>query len=57
VFDDPVVGQQDMRDNPAHCMAVSPIQLDRVDAQEIRDQLLEMFSEARYLNDLFTMAL
>lgn len=56
LFDDPVIGEPAMRDNPAHCMAVSPIELDRVDAQEIRDNLLTIFAVAHYLNDLFEAA-
>lgn len=56
LFDDPVFNEHDTRDNPAHCMAVSPIVIEKVDAQEIRDNLMTIFSEARYLNDLWPAA-
>jgi len=56
VFDDPVINDPDLRDNPAHCMAVSPVTIQPEDAQEVRDHLLTIFSEARYLSDLWQTA-
>jgi hypothetical protein len=56
VFDDPVANEPNERDNPAHCMAVAPTQIERVDAQEIRFELMRIFSEARYLNELWQQA-
>lgn len=53
VFDDPVLNDPKLRDNPAHCMAVSPREIDKADAQEIRFHLLKLFAEAKYLNDLW----
>lgn len=52
LFDDPVENDPGRRDNPAHCMAVSPLPLERVDAQEIRDDLMEIFREVRYLHEM-----
>lgn len=55
LFDDPVKDEPELRDNPAHCMALSPAPIDRVQAQEIRDHLLEIFCEVNYLNVLWEM--
>lgn len=52
LFDDPVANDEGRRDNPAHCMAVSPRPLERVDAQEIRDDLMTLFREVRYLHEM-----
>ncbi|RYF40069.1 MAG: hypothetical protein EOO38_22420 [Cytophagaceae bacterium] len=53
VFDDPVIEDEMLPDNPAHCMAVSPTGIDEADALEIRDHLLGIFSEARDLDELW----
>lgn len=56
LFDDPVAGMSNERDNPAHCMAVSPSPIDRNDAQEVRFHLMKIFNEARYLHELWGLA-
>lgn len=53
LFDDPVQSVDGERDNAAHCMAVSPRAIDEADALEIRQQLLDVFTEARYLHELW----
>ncbi|NYD91451.1 hypothetical protein [Sphingomonas melonis] len=56
LFDDPVISHPGERDNPAHCMAVSPNRIERADAQEIRFHLMTIFREARYLHELWELA-
>lgn len=53
LFDDPVQDHDNERDNVAHCMAVSPCPIEHEDALEVRFELLRIFSEAKYLNDLW----
>lgn len=52
VIDDPVLGEEGLIDNPAHAIALSSIEIDRIDAKELRDLLLGCFSKANYINDL-----
>lgn len=53
VVDDPVRNEPNVRPNEAHCIAVSSVEIDELDAKEIRDRLLTEFSEARYLSDIY----
>lgn len=53
VKDDPVIDKPPLRDNPAHAITMSTKPIDRLFAQEIRDQLLSMSNHARYLNEVW----
>lgn len=53
LFDDPVIGVHDTRDNDAHALVISNRSIDKIAAKEIRDALIGLFSRVESLADMY----